>query len=303
MRALTLLAACVIASPALVHAQRAPLAPLVTQLPLGARAAAMGGGNAGNSDAEAVLVNPALAGLATTSALSFAHYREGTAGAVVGSSSTIGRFGLGVAVTYLDYEGLPVVGDRLSDDLLILPGTEPSASLHAAFGLSTTVKGFMFGASANYLEERVGLDGADALAITLGAARRLGPAGAMVGLTLQNLGRSLAFGASTVDLPMRVALGASGAQLPLGAWFDLVLDAGLAWRRDGLFSANGGAELTYVPIEGLSVALRGGVRRPELGAQDPFTGGIGVTLDRISLDYAWESLSDGSAHRIGIRLR
>lgn len=289
--------------PAALTAQRSTLAPLVGQLPLGARAAAMGGTNAGSGDAEAVLTNPALAGMSTTTALSLARYRKGTAGAVVASSSTIGRFGVGLAASYLDYRAFAVGGNRLSSDVLRFPGVDPSASLQAALGVSTTLKGLRMGVSAVYVEERLGLDRAAAVGVSAGVARRLGPGSPMVGLSLQNLAPSLEFGFGEVEVPTRLALGASGAFVPLGAWFDLVLDAGVSVRRDGFVSPAGGAELLYIPIEGFTVALRAGARRPELSRQDAFTGGAGLALDRWSLDYAWEAIRGGAAHRIGVRLR
>ncbi len=289
-------------APATALAQREALAPLVAHLPLGARSAALGGATAAITDAEAALVNPALAGTFTTTALSVVNYRPGTAGAVVATGAGIGRFGVAFAASYLDYLALgPTEKSPVADDVLQFRGFDPSASLHAAMSLSTVVKGVRVGASATYLEERAALDRASTLAATLGAARRVGPV--MVGVALQNLGPSMRFGAQDVELPSRLAIGASGASMPLGAWFDVQVEAGMAIRQDGVYTASGGAELAYTPIEGLSVALRAGARRPELSRQAPLTGGGGVTLDRLTLDYAFESLRGGMAHRIGFRLR
>lgn len=289
-------------APLALQAQRTR-APLVAQLPTLARSAALGGLTAGTADAEGVLVNPALAGSSTTAAATLVRYRPGTAGAVVASSSVIGRFGIGLAASYLDYQGGSTPGAPVTDDVLVVRGVEPSASLRAALGISTTFKGLRWGASATYLEERAGLDRASVLAGSVGASTRAGPVA--VGLAVQDVGPSMEFGTTRVDLPSRVALGLSGTPIPIGAWLDLQVDVGMAMRFDGRYVSNGGAELAWTPIEGFTAALRGGVRRAELERQGPVTGGFGVTLDRFSLDYAWESLDGGSggAHRVGVRIR
>jgi hypothetical protein len=35
----------------------------------------------------------------------------------------------------------------------------------------------------------------------------------------------------------------------------------------------------------------------------PVTAGLGVTRDRLSLDYAYEPFAAGTAHRVGVRVR
>jgi hypothetical protein len=51
------------------------------------------------------------------------------------------------------------------------------------------------------------------------------------------------------------------------------------------------------------VTLRAGGRRPEHG-EGPFTAGLGFTVDRLSIDYALETLSGSRvANRIGLRIR
>ena len=103
---------------------------------------------------------------------------------------------------------------------------------------------------------------------------------------------------------MRLAAGLSSYFRGLGPWFDLSLSGGAAVRRDGLVSGNLGAELSWVPIEGISFALRTGVRRAELSVQHPMTAGLGLSVDRFALDYAWEQMREGGGvHRLGLRVR
>ena len=65
----------------------------------------------------------------------------------------------------------------------------------------------------------------------------------------------------------------------------------------------GGGEIGYSWLDGYTVALRAGARRPEPGER-PITAGAGFTMDRLSFDYALESLSGSRvAHRFGLRVR
>ena len=64
-----------------------------------------------------------------------------------------------------------------------------------------------------------------------------------------------------------------------------------------------GVELGYVPMEGYNFMARVGLRRPELPAQQPFSFGATASLDRFSLEYAFEDWDGGSAHRLALRVR
>ena len=83
--------------------------------------------------------------------------------------------------------------------------------------------------------------------------------------------------------------------------------------RGGFVAPAGGAELNYSWLDGYAIAFRAGARRPALGER-PFTTGFGLTIDRLSIDYALETLgADAGArgnvghssvgHRIGLRVR
>lgn len=284
-------------------AQRTVHAPLAAQLPSETRALAMGGTTAASRDAAAALGNPALAGAATIAALAVARYGGNARGGALASSSTVGVIGLGVAASYLDY-GAGFAGyARLSNDVVWRDGPGSGASLAAAFALSTTVKGMRWGAAATYLEERVDVERASVIALTVGMARDAFLWGTSLGVAVQNLGPSLHLAGEKVPLPARLAVGLSRSVFPRLSWLDIALAGGVAVRRDGLVSGSLGGEFAWVPIEGVSVALRGGARRPELRAQRPMTTGLGVAIDRFALDYAWEQLRAGGAHRVGLRIR
>jgi hypothetical protein len=67
----------------------------------------------------------------------------------------------------------------------------------------------------------------------------------------------------------------------------------------------GGVELAYTWLEGYTIAVRAGARTaPPATDVRHLTAGAGLTLDRLTFDYALESLTgSGHAHRLGVRLR
>lgn len=284
-------------------AQRTIHAPLVAQLPLGARSTALGGGNAATRDVEGALANPAGVGAFPGLGVNVVRYRDGAAGGVLGSTSSIGVIGVGIAVSYLDYAPRFTSPGPVSDAALVEGGSGTASSMSAAVAMSISWKGFRWGAAGTYLEERVSTQRSGVAAVSLGVMRGGWWRSSTLGLSLQNLGPSLEFGQTNVDLPARFSAGVSGMSFPINAWFDFTAEGGAWVRRDGLAGGNAGGELIYVPIEGLSFSFRGGGRRPELKAQGPITAGFGAALDRFALDYAWEQMREGGAHRIGLRVR
>jgi hypothetical protein len=56
-------------------------------------------------------------------------------------------------------------------------------------------------------------------------------------------------------------------------------------------------------MEGYSFAVRAGIRRPELRAQQPLSLGGSAALDRFALEYAFEDWVNGGTHRVALRVR
>ncbi|MCC6318571.1 MAG: hypothetical protein IT361_12885 [Gemmatimonadaceae bacterium] len=299
----TLLLLALVTAP--VGAQRTTYAPLAVQLPLSARTAALGGLNLGTREPESALGNPSLAGTAAATSVTLAHYASGARAGTVATTTPIGAFGVGIAVSYLDYASVPVAGEHpITDEVLVTRGTGAGASMTAALAMSTAWKGWRWGAAATYLEERVDLQRASAAAVSVGAARDAFWRNMTLGVALQNIGQSIdVVGSDPADVPLRLAAGLSGLAIPIGPWIDINVLGGAAVRRDGLVSGNLAAEVSWVPIEGIAVAGRAGVRRAELNVQRPMTLGGGLTIDRFALDYGWEQLRSGGAHRLGLRIR
>jgi hypothetical protein len=107
--------------------------------------------------------------------------------------------------------------------------------------------------------------------------------------------------AHSIDLPTRLTFGGTGGQQ--AGPFDLVATADISALRGGFIAPAGGAELGYSWLDGYDIALRAGARRPAAG-EGALTGGAGLTMDRLSIDYALEVLAGSRiAHRIGLRIR
>jgi hypothetical protein len=81
------------------------------------------------------------------------------------------------------------------------------------------------------------------------------------------------------------------------------MTADVSALRGGFVAPAGGAEVGYSWLDGYAIALRAGGRRPGAG-EGAVTAGAGLSVDRLSVDYALETLSGSrTAHRIGLRIR
>jgi hypothetical protein len=289
--------------PAVLAAQSERYAPLVLQLPTTARTLAMGGLSMGQRDAEALFGNPALVGGANTITIGGARYPSGARQGVGGATMTIGSLGFGVGVQLLDAR-TPFGDFPARSEVLTREAALGNGSYAATFGASLRWKGMRWGASLRYLEERFSDVRATAVGADVGVAKELMNGALTTGIALQHLGGPLELGSQGEELPLRLSLGAATSTRNLSRWFDVTGQANVVVRRDGGVYPLAGGELLYVPIEGIAFALRAGVRAPELRAQRPFTGGVGATFDRLTLDYGWEAMRDGGgAHRMTMRIR
>lgn len=301
-RVLLLAVGFVMLAAAPTQAQRERYAPLVLQLPVSARAAAMGGVSMGTRDADAAFGNPALAGGNSAVSLTMARYASGATAGHLASATTIGALGISVGMQLLDarsrFGGFPVRSDVLTDE-----GARADAGLGANVAASFAWKGMRWGASARYVEERFSDVRATSAAFDVGASKEVFSGALVTGVALQHLGRDLSMGSVRAPLPSRLSFGAAGRYGNF-TWVDIAAAANVAVRRDGRVVPSAGGELSYVPIDGVALIVRGGVRAPELHAQRPLTSGLGLSFDRLSLDYGWEDMRGrGGAHHLTLRLR
>ena len=291
----------VLAAP--LQAQSERHAPLLLQLPVTARTLAMGGLTAATRDVESVFGNPALVGGSNAVSLSLGRYASGASTGHLATAMNVGMLGVGVGVALLDAPQY-VAGRDLRSDVLTDEGRVPASNMATTVAVSLPWKGLRWGAAARYVESRTASMRGGSPSLDVGIAKDLLFGQLTTGLVLQYMGRDLPNRVDSRTLPTRIALGVSGGGKNLGKWIDVGAAVNVAVREDGEVFPTGGGEMSWVPYEGVSVTVRGGARRPELRAQRPFTGGVGVQLDRLSLDYGWEDMrGEGGAHRVTLRLR
>jgi hypothetical protein len=279
-------------------------------------------GNTGvaSRDDEVIFFNPAQIATARGTSVSVERY---SASAVGGSLSSAGAFasgGIAIGARVVNYE----VPDGFfpADRGSMLGAGSPATSYEATIAIAQAYKGVRGGLAVKYAEDeapdiRVGRPLLD-VGLSKDFFRRY-----TVGLAVQDIGKSMdvpcsfansiklcappsgfrtaALGNQTALQPTRTTLGVSTTK-SVGE-FDIFGTAGVSMIRTDFVIPSGGLEANYSWLSGYNIALRGGLRRPILG-EDPFTAGAGFTMDRLSIDYALETLEGGRvAHRIGLRVR
>jgi hypothetical protein len=294
----TATAMLLVALPATALAQREPFAPLVLLVPATPRITGLGGAVTAVREVDAIFANPALVGVASGTAVSYARFSSYAAMGAVAASSSLGTVNVGLGVQFLDFQAaalaVPVASRQLTRG-----GVGAGASFAAGFALNTTYRGLRWGAAAKYVEDRVSALRGSSAAFDLGVSTQ---GQITYALAVQNLGPAVAAGLSRADLPRRVSVGASRFGVPVGP-FDVGATVAVSLLRRGFVAPAAGMEWAYTPLDGYTVAVRAGVRRPELREQQPFAAGASVTLDRVSLDYAAQDLARGVAHYLAFRLR
>jgi len=100
---------------------------------------------------------------------------------------------------------------------------------------------------------------------------------------VRNSGTSTRSQSPTTQLPRQVAVGWSTSK-PAGP-LDLALYTQVIARSDWA-SAAGGLEVGYSWIEGHSITMRAGARRPDDTTEKPISLGAALTGDRLTLEYA-----------------
>lgn len=290
-------AGCMLVLSSGVEAQADRYAPTVLQVAPTPRAATLAS-IAAARDIEAIFGNPAMVGVAAGTVVGLGRFEAATH-LTLASSSSLGPFSVGIGAQYLDHSsqniGLPYWSYALQ-----VGGYLPASSAVGAFALATTLRGNRVGAAVKYVEQRNGSlhDGVPSL--DLGLARDVSRY--TVGVTVQNIGAGVRLLNSVTQLPLRVAAGATSYGWTVGP-FDVNGSAGASVLPDGIVLPALGLELGYVPLEGYNFSVRAGIRRPELRAQQPVSLGGSASLDRFSLEYAYEDWVNGATHRLALRVR
>ena len=294
------------AAPISLSAQTENVAPLILRLPMGARPLAMGNVGVTSRDDDVLFYNPAQLTFARGMSASIEQF---SSSARAGALSTVTRFnngGVAIGATVAQFNAPTGAYPITREDLVAGgPVNGSEASLHVGF--AQTIKSTRIGGAAKYVQEEIGATRNSQAVFDVGLGREF--FGYSFGLAAQNLGES--FSPTTIPgsslvatpshLPFRATLGvAKSINFDL---FDIAATAAVSTLRDGFVIPAGGAELTYSWLDGYVIQLRAGARRPELG-EGAITAGAGLTIDRLTFDYALETLSGPRlAHRIGLRVR
>ncbi|MEP6834863.1 MAG: hypothetical protein ABJB74_15825 [Gemmatimonas sp.] len=291
-------------SSAVVRAQ-ADAGPMVLRIPASARASSMANTGLTSSDADALFYNPALLFNARGMSVSMQRYGSfGTAGALA-NIATVGSMNIGVGAQVLNWSAAPLSYreiTRLGATALGDSGGVPASSIGVTLGIAKNIRGHRLGLSAKYVADRFAATQDGTLAFDVGL---MGPSLGPGNLTfvVQNIGQGLRIGGAQGKLPTRA--GAGWADSKGFEKFDLGVQAQVTVDRDGYTRPAVGGEIGYVPIEGVALVARAGLRLPRETDESFGTGGLGITIDRISLDYAIEPFLNGRSvsHRLGLRIK
>lgn len=280
--------------------------PLVLRAPASTRALALGNAGLATNDGDAMFYNPGMLAASRGFALSMQRYGSNATAGSMATTTSSGATTIGIGAQFLSY-GAPrgaSYDDVVQSGTTHLTDRAEVASSSTAFtlGLARTIKGQRLGANVKYVEDRVGAAHDGAVAIDVGYSRSLWRG--TLGVVAQNLGGGLRIDGVSGRLPTRVGAG-FGAYQAIKPNLDLGMQTAVTVEGDWFVRPAGGIELAYVPIDGFSITLRNGYRLPREKDESLITAGLGVTLDRYSLDYAIEPMRGGRpvTHRLGVRLR
>lgn len=280
--------------------------PLVLRLPASARMLGMANAGVSSNDADALFYSPGMLTQARGAAMSVQQYGANATAGSFASVQTIGSLSVGIGAQLLRFSTNPSDwareaqqgAARLSDG-----GTESASSSAFTVGLGRVVKGFRLGAAVKYAEERLGNTSDGVVALDLGMNKALGPA--TLAIAVQNIGAGPDMYFVNGPLPTRLTVGFGGGLFPIWEKWDIGMQSQLSVERDGFVRPAGGVELGYVPVEGVALVMRSGLRLPREPDEPLATAGLGVTVDRFSVDWAVEPMRGGRpvVHRIGLRLK
>lgn len=273
------------------------------QIPVGARAVAMGGAyTALATDAYAMHYNPAGLGLAPHE-ITFTHneYVLDLQQEYVAYSVPLKVGAIGASVNYFDlgkFDRTVIVGPVANPNNFASRGSFSASNLAVSmgYGRQIFVEGFHLGIAGKYIRQDIdNYDGFTA-AVDLGAYYQKPGSPLSFGVSVLNLGDKIKMNSRYDELPLTVRVGGAFRIIPER----LLITADLEkTERDNNYYGHAGAEFWVSPM----LALRAGWD----GTTDAGNGlraGIGIKYDEISLDYAWGDEDElKQTHRISVGYR
>jgi hypothetical protein len=286
--------------------------PVVAQLPASTRWLAMGNTAIASRDDDVLFYNPAQLVIARGISMSGERLSPSASIATISSVTRFNTGGVAVGATMAGYDVDGTLG--LNRESMLTGGPHRAGSFNAVLGVAQLIKGFRTGAAVKYAEDHVSDERHGRAMIDVGVSRDFRQF-FTAGLAVQNIGKSTTEdfispggpipsklpSSVVVATPLTTTLGVAAAR-PLGV-YDVTATAAVSMLRADYVAPSGGVEVSYSWLDGYAVAIRGGARRPDYG-EGRWTTGAGLTVDRLSIDYALETLTrDRIGHRIGLRLR
>lgn len=278
-------------------------------IPTGARAAALGQAFTSiPNDIQGLVYNPACLATMASSQASFEHLayvadiaQEGIAAGHAGRDQGLSW---GVLANYLHVgdidrtvaTSLPT-GDGFSE-------TGSFSTYDMALGASVAgpfiMEGLSMGTTLKFLRESLADASSNGAALDAGVIYQGNVERSWnMGASVQNAGFASKFSDAAVKLPMTLRVGASGQ--PFAQW---LFSTDFVKRVDTAGEADIGAEVTPKRFFSLRVGYRYAFNNPDLGGLSNFSAGIGIRIQRMSLDYAFVPLGDlGTTHRISLNFR
>lgn len=306
-RTLPLVTAGLLFAPA-AYAQAPSPGFVVLSLPSDPRTTALGDAFVAGRDADVIFYNPAqLAGSRPSDAgLSFTIDSPSSKHVTLASTYAAGKlsFTFGWGVQRVDFHASPTATGPLDADTILTSGPANGSSTLLVVGGAIAYKGFRMGAAGKYVADQVtpvtaGGTGFQSQAVLadLGVAHNL--FGGVLAASFQNLGHAHDPLGQTATIPKQFLFGWSTTR-PAGPVDLGIYSEGLV--RDGWVSPAGGLDLGYSWIEGYSIALRVGARRPETADTRPLAFGAAFTADRLTVEYGVELYAGGRASN-GVTIR
>ena len=301
-------------------------AAVLLTLPAGTRALALGDAWGAIADDEtALFYQPAqLASVRTVAAGgSLQRYLAGTTLAAVAMAGPVARGTFAAGVRVLDYGSAPELTYSGGAD-----GTETGRTITAqdialTFGYALewqaatasrrsgaagpdSAARWRAGATVTWVRQRVADISGSSVAADLGIGYGASH-GWQAGAALQNIGPSLTLGSASASLPLtwRVSAAAPERALTVDGTARIRIVAELREVSGAAMVGTLGSELVWaVRDPGIGLAARAAVATVRSGdARRPLTAGGGLSLGRLTIDYAYEGFDIfGATHRVGLRV-
>lgn len=295
---LSVVVALSVAAATPLLAQTPALAPLTAQLPGGTRELSMANAGMGATNASVLFYNPAQVAEARGTDLAAQWYGASTLLTTLASTVSLGEGAIGIGVKLLGFSG-PTAGLG-SPDSLGANGATAMSGFEATLGYARELLGVRAGLNLKLMDQALAATHDRRGSVDVGLARDLWRG--VLGVSAQNLGPALRYGATRAFQPTRVNVGYTSDILQAGP-LDLDAATSVARVRGGDWTAALGGEVAWSWLEGYRVAARAGVRNPAAG-EGAWTAGLGISADRLTLEVASDSRRHRpAAYRIGLTIR